>query len=355
MASNYYQILGVGEQANQEEIKRAYRRLAREFHPDVTQTTEAETLFKEINRAYDILSDPLKRSDYDQTLHPTAEVEKKEAPAPGTEEAYAWQPTAQPAEEAGSNFSRISATVVVFFLIALGLEFFLRWLFPEDPISGPLLYLPGLVLGLVFGVMWGIDNNLDINAILGSTVSGRIYTFLRSIIFTITAAYFLSLIGAYLDIFLYDKLSYLTPILGIVGVIIGATLGSTGETPLRLSSQEGRFELFCILLRGVEVGAIVAVVGGILGLVFVRLGYPLGVALWGIYFGFIIGMVAGSIAPPNLTAYASYVSASLKNVIIALLIISALVFGLIIGVVFSGSIKSVFGIIWESLLNLIGG
>ena len=355
MSSNYYQILGVDENASEIDIKRAYRRLAREFHPDVTQTPEAENTFKEINRAYDILSDPLKRADFDSTLHPTAETYQKESPAPGTEEAYAWQPPTQPTETAGSPASRISATIVVFFIASLAIEFFLRWLFPENQISAPLLYIPGLVLGIICGIMWGVDNNYDMNIILGPKAIGRFYTLLRSIVFTITLAYFFALIGGYIDIFLYDKILYLTPILGLAGIIIGATLGSTGETPERLASKDGRFELYCILLRGIEVGLITAVIGGILGLIFLRLGYPLGILLWGIYFGFVFGMVGGSISPPNLTAYASYVSASLKNVIISLLIIIALIFGLIIGITFSSTFKSIFGIIWESLTKIISG
>ncbi len=179
MASNYYQILGVDENASEIEIKKAYRRLAREFHPDVTQTPEAENTFKEINRAYDILSDPLKRADFDSTLHPTAEAYQKEAPKPGTEEAYAWQPPAQAAETTGSPASRISATIVVFFIASLAIEFFLCWLFPDNEISGPLLYIPGLALGIICGTIWGIDNNYDMNVILGPRALGRFYTFLR--------------------------------------------------------------------------------------------------------------------------------------------------------------------------------
>ncbi|TSC90947.1 MAG: curved DNA-binding protein [Candidatus Berkelbacteria bacterium Licking1014_96] len=355
MNNNYYQILGVDENAAEIEIKRAYRRLARQFHPDVTQTEEAESLFKEINRAYDILSDSLKRSDYDQTLHPAAEAERKEAPAPGTEEAYGWQPTAQPKEETGSTASRVSATVVVFLLGASAIEFFLRWLFPENLISSSFFYIYGLILGLAAGLIWGVDNNLDLNAILGPTVWGRLFTFLRSLVFTITLTYFLGLIGAYLDIFLYDKIFFLAPLLGLIGAVIGATIGSTGETPERLSSKEGRFELYCILLRGVEVGLIGAAIGAVLGLILLRFSYPFLILFWGIYFGFTLGMMAGSINPPNLTAYASYISASLKNVVIFLLIMGAIILGLVIGIVFADTFKSVFGIIWESLLKIFNG
>jgi curved DNA-binding protein len=64
---DYYQILGVGKDASEKDIKRAFRRLARQCHPDVNPgDAQAEERFKEINEAYEVLSDPEKRSKYDQ-------------------------------------------------------------------------------------------------------------------------------------------------------------------------------------------------------------------------------------------------------------------------------------------------
>ena len=60
-----YEILGVSRSATEEEIRKAYRRLAREHHPDVNGSPEAETRFKEISGAYEILGDPAKRQQYD--------------------------------------------------------------------------------------------------------------------------------------------------------------------------------------------------------------------------------------------------------------------------------------------------
>ena len=63
---DYYKILGVARDANQDEIKRVYRRLARKFHPDVSKETNAEEKFKEVQEAYEVLKDPEKRAAYDQ-------------------------------------------------------------------------------------------------------------------------------------------------------------------------------------------------------------------------------------------------------------------------------------------------
>ena len=60
-----YEILGVSKNATQEEIKKAYRRLAKKYHPDTCKTKECEEKFKEINAAYEILSDKEKRKKYD--------------------------------------------------------------------------------------------------------------------------------------------------------------------------------------------------------------------------------------------------------------------------------------------------
>ncbi len=73
MADNkrdYYEVLGIAKGASEEEIKKAYRQMAKKYHPDLNPgDKEAETRFKEVNEAYEVLSDPQKKARYDQYGH----------------------------------------------------------------------------------------------------------------------------------------------------------------------------------------------------------------------------------------------------------------------------------------------
>ena len=71
MARDYYDILEVSKNASQDEIKKAFRKKARQYHPDVNKDNpkEAEAKFKEANEAYEVLSDETKKAQYDQFGH----------------------------------------------------------------------------------------------------------------------------------------------------------------------------------------------------------------------------------------------------------------------------------------------
>jgi curved DNA-binding protein CbpA len=77
---DYYLVLGVNRNASESEIKDAYRRLVKQHHPDKNPSEDATAVIQLINEAYDVLSDPVKRSQYDQPVFAQFEIEEEEDP-----------------------------------------------------------------------------------------------------------------------------------------------------------------------------------------------------------------------------------------------------------------------------------
>ena len=81
---DYYAILGLERNASDGDIKRAYRKLARKYHPDVSKEPHAEEKFKEVSEAYETLKDPEKRAAYEQLGRYQTGQEFRPPPATGT-------------------------------------------------------------------------------------------------------------------------------------------------------------------------------------------------------------------------------------------------------------------------------
>lgn len=85
---DYYAVLGVSKDAPQEQVQKAYRKLARKYHPDVNKAAGAETKFKEINEAYQVLSDPDKRAKYERFGSAWQQAHTAGGRAPGFEDVF---------------------------------------------------------------------------------------------------------------------------------------------------------------------------------------------------------------------------------------------------------------------------
>src|SRR5580704_13162981 len=103
---DYYEVLGVPRTASEDEIKKSFRKLARQYHPDVAKNKKvAEEKFKEINEAYEVLSDPAKRKKYDE-LGADWKQGAEFRPPPGWQQEFRQGRTSgrQPGPGAGANF-----------------------------------------------------------------------------------------------------------------------------------------------------------------------------------------------------------------------------------------------------------
>lgn len=113
---DYYQILGVSKEANAEEIKKAYRKLALEYHPDRNKSKEAEEKFKEVNKAYEVLSDPQKKTAYDQFGHAAFEQGAGQGPFGGGfgQQSGRYGPFSYTYSTGGTDFSGFSDPFDIF-------------------------------------------------------------------------------------------------------------------------------------------------------------------------------------------------------------------------------------------------
>ena len=110
MAEDYYRVLGVARTASQDEIKKAYRKLARKHHPDVNQGNKAaEEKFKQLSGAFEVLSDPKKRAMYDEFGEDAAKLgfDPKKADAYRAYRDQASAPSAGPEGSGGFDFGDI--------------------------------------------------------------------------------------------------------------------------------------------------------------------------------------------------------------------------------------------------------
>ncbi len=107
---DYYKVLGVEKSATQDEVKRAYRKLARQFHPDINKDGGAEERFKEIGEAYEVLGDPEKRAAYDD-LGKAAKPGQDFRPPPHWDQGFEFSEMRSGAPGGGDDYSEFFETL----------------------------------------------------------------------------------------------------------------------------------------------------------------------------------------------------------------------------------------------------
>ena len=107
---DYYRTLGVAREAPADEVKKAYRKLARKYHPDVSKEPDAEKRMKEVNEAYEVLADPEKRAAYDQ-LGKNYQPGQDFRPPPGWDAGFEFSEQGRDAGEFSDFFSEIFGTM----------------------------------------------------------------------------------------------------------------------------------------------------------------------------------------------------------------------------------------------------
>lgn len=101
---DYYKILGVARDASADEIKKAFRKSARKYHPDVNTTADAEAKFKDVNEAYEVLKDPERRAAYDQLGQGPPSGQGRYQPPPGWDSGYEFSGGGPQSDEGFSDF-----------------------------------------------------------------------------------------------------------------------------------------------------------------------------------------------------------------------------------------------------------
>jgi curved DNA-binding protein CbpA len=154
----YYSLLNISQSASAEEIKSAYRSMAAKYHPDVSSDPDAHEIFKVLNRAYSVLSDPAKRQDYDKLIAGDNIYRTKED---------------EIVESSGalSAYTNTIFNLIFFAALSFGLTAFLMWLGEVKIEFKNLSIIEAIIAGSLFGLAIGFNSNFQTKEIFEKNYS----------------------------------------------------------------------------------------------------------------------------------------------------------------------------------------
>ena len=348
MKKNFYDILGVAKTVTADEIKGVFRELAKKYHPDVNNSSNAAKQFKEIHEAYAILSNPFERKLYDESLV-SPKIPKDIFSTP--KYAYA---SAQPTEEELRKQAEIRKyrkhliiqavmRVVLNSLAGLAGGYILISLLQimqEKSLQISLISLAqfgGIIAGLFLGFIWSIDRYFKIETFISKPFYRKMFRHFRTAAFALAFTYLFAFLWSTLTGFNLQQNPGLTAGVFCLLFLITTTFASDGEMRNRI--YKGNFlAILIVFWHNFLIGLGGAVLGLIIGIIFYLTDQDIFLLYLASLFGFIFALLLGSVAPQDLELITQKINQVTRSMIYLIIIAVVFVVGISMGIFIQGAL-----------------
>jgi len=356
---NFFKVLGLTEGANEEEIGKAFRVMAQQYHPDRNPGDQAQAKFRLINEAYQTLKDPKKRLSHLLQLK-QSRGEHQSPPfsyqqqTKSAEDDYRPPQTYQDVRRATSPpkpYPRwMISTGQLLQLMSWGLSGaalgFVLFASQQLLIEGQGLFLRfdeslvAILMGLLAGITLPQESHLQVS--LKQRFQNG-YPLIRAIAACLSGLFFGAIVGNYVSF--YFETDYTLTIFAamLLGEIVFGLIAAEETFWTKLRFPRAYFEFFFVLSRMLGIGLLIGLFSWITGY-FLSLREISVQPVDAIYYGLVIGLMVGSIRPSDLLAYARYASAYTGRWMVLLMLLLATLLGLIIGVLAAEPIQDLLGL-----------
>lgn len=261
MKKSFYEILGLDNEATLEDIKKAYFKLAKEYHPDINDSEEGQKIFGEISMAYEVLANPAKRKEYDLSNGKSAKnLTKKKVPPHSEEDELMLNYRRSKIQKAvlGIGFFTVMGGCVAYFMsFFVGLSFL-------SPLWQQVLTASS---GALLCFFWQLDKHFRIDTFLYNPSSKFIIMRLRTLLFSLALAYLATLLFSWILSWWQIDNRFILMGLVLLVLLVGTTLSSDGN--FRQRFQQGKiWEIVFLFVKITLWGVFGALMAGLISLLF---------------------------------------------------------------------------------------
>jgi hypothetical protein len=341
---NYYEILGIKKIASPPEIKKAYFRLVKIYHPDINQDAISQKKFVQIKEAYEVLYHPQKRTEYDQVFFNKLQKEKPDLSPTSKNFFYQNSKFNNQITENREELSVFQKTIVqlalskIFFISIGGLIIGFSWIFILDSMTInphlPFLSLNsklflGAIASSIIAFIISLDNFFKIETFIKTTKMKIFLSHFRLFAITICTLFLSSFLIRFIVSIFHLNLVYNFLFLIIV-LLLSATMGSDGEFWHRIK-QKRYLESLIIFTRIALIGLLGALLGIIISLLFwIHNQDPSSISN-GLLIGLTFAIIVGSINPKEIQYITSTINSKLKYPLLCIIVIMAFSAGVLVG------------------------